>query len=81
MGTSSVRWDARAKVRGQADYAADIPMRGLLHGAICRATIAHGEVLALDVSEAAKVPGVLKILTPADLPKALFSTAGHPYVL
>ncbi|MCL2609494.1 MAG: xanthine dehydrogenase molybdenum-binding subunit XdhA, partial [Treponema sp.] len=66
---------------GQADYAADIPMRGLLHGAICRATIAHGAFLALDVSEAAKVPGVLKILTPADLPKALFSTAGHPYVL
>ena len=81
IGTSVPRWDARAKVCGKADYTADIPIKNTLHGKIVRASIAHGRVLSLDIQEALRVPGVVKILTPADLPKTKFATAGHPYSL
>ena len=81
VGSSVPRWDARAKVCGKADYTADIPIKNVLHGKIVRASIAHGRVLSLDIEEAMKVPGVIKILTPADLPKSKFATAGHPYSL
>ncbi len=81
IGQEVERWDARAKVQGKANYTADIPTKKKLYGKICRATIAHGVVKQLDISEALTVPGVVKILTPDDLPDHQFPTAGHPFVL
>jgi len=81
IGKSVVRWDAVAKVTGKADYTADIPVKNLCHGKICRAAIAHGVVKSLDISGALSVPGVLKVLTPDDLPDKKFPTAGHPHAL
>ena len=81
VGTNSPRWDAIAKVKGMAEYTGDIPVRNALIGKIVRASIAHGYVKSIDTKEAQKVPGVVKILTPDDLPNVRFSTAGHPYSL
>lgn len=81
VGTSQVRWDAEAKVTGQAEYTRDIPMHNLLYGKLVRATISHGLVLNYDLEDALNVPGVVKILTPDDLPEHSFSTAGHPHKL
>lgn len=81
IGQSVERWDAIAKVQGKADYTADLPKKNVLYGKILRATIAHGLVKKLDVSEALKVEGVIKVLTPDDLPDLKFLTAGHPYTL
>ena len=81
IGQSVERWDAIAKVQGKADYTADLPKKNILYGKILRATIAHGLVKNLDVSEAMNVEGVVKILTPDDLPDIKFPTAGHPYTL
>ena len=81
IGQSVERWDAIAKVQGKADYTADLPKKNVLYGKILRATIAHGLVKKLDVSEALKVEGVIKVLTPDDLPDLKFPTAGHPYTL
>jgi len=81
IGTSVPRWDAWSKVCGKADYTADIPVKNMLYGKIVRATIAHGRVLSLDTQAALAVPGVLKVLTPADLPRVKHATAGHPYTL
>lgn len=79
VGKSVQRWDAFAKVTGKANYTDDLPSRKKLYGTIVRATIAHGFVKSFDFSEALKVQGVVKILTPDDLPTNKFSTAGHPY--
>ncbi len=79
VGKSVIRWDAYAKVTGRADYTDDIPSRKKLYGKPVRATIAHGYVKSMDFTEALKVEGVLKIVTPDDLPQTKFSTAGHPY--
>ena len=81
VGTSQVRWDAEAKATGQAEYTRDIPMHNLLYGKLLRAKIPHGRVLSYDLEDAFKVPGVVKILTPDDLPEHPFSTAGHPHKL
>lgn len=79
VGKEKQRWDAIAKVKGQAKFTADFPFPNLLHGKILHATIAHGFVKEYDISAAEKMPGVVKILLPEDLPQTKFATAGHPF--
>ena len=81
IGQNAIRWDAVAKVTGKANYTGDIPQKEMYHGKIYRAKIAHGMVKSIDVSEALKVPGVIKVLTPDDVSSFSFPTAGHPYNL
>ncbi len=79
LGTSVIRWDAYAKVTGRAQYADDIPSRKKYHAKLVRGKIAHGFVKSMDFSEALKVKGVVKVVTPDDLPDYRYSTAGHPF--
>jgi 4-hydroxybenzoyl-CoA reductase subunit alpha len=58
--------DGPEKVSGRAKYTADLVMPGMLAGRIYRSPYAHGEIVAVDVSEAAKLPGVKAIVTGAD---------------
>lgn len=81
IGQSPERWDAVSKVTGKADYTRDLPVKTMLYGKVCRSTIAHGLVTRIDISEALKVPGVVKVLTPDDVSQAKFPTAGHPFSL
>ena len=79
VGKNSPRWDAISKVTGKAEYTDDLLKKKMLYGKICRATIAHGFVKSLEVSEALKVPGVIKVLTPDDVTDYPFTIAGHPH--
>ena len=63
------RVDGRLKVTGQAKYAAEFKPSGLAQGVLIQATIGRGKVTAMDVSEAASVPGVLGILTRQNAPR------------
>src|SRR5438309_1318976 len=58
--------DGPEKVSGRAKYTADLIAPGMLAGRIYRSPYAHGEIVAVDVSEAAKLPGVKAIVTGAD---------------
>src|SRR6185295_18532346 len=58
--------DGPEKVSGRAKYTADLVTPGMLAGRIYRSPYAHGEIVAVDVSEAAKLPGVKAIVTGAD---------------
>jgi 4-hydroxybenzoyl-CoA reductase subunit alpha len=62
--------DGPEKVSGRAKYTADFIEPGTLAGRIYRSPYAHAEILAVDVSEAAKLPGVVAIVTGADCDKA-----------
>jgi len=62
--------DGPEKVSGRAKYTADILQLGMLAGRIYRSPYSHGEIVAVDVSEALKVPGVRAIVTGADCDKA-----------
>ena len=68
LGTRPVRHDGVDKVTGRAVYGADVQLPGLLHGKILRSPHAHARIVSIDVSAAEKLPGVMAVVTAADLP-------------
>ncbi len=58
--------DGPEKVSGRAKYTADLIQPQMLAGRIYRSPYAHAEIIDVDISEAAKLPGVLAIVTGAD---------------
>lgn len=64
----STRWEAAAKVRGEALYTAEEPVPGTLHAAIVPAPQACGRVTAIDSAAAHRMPGVLAVFGIGDLP-------------
>jgi len=58
--------DGPEKVSGRAKYTADLIQPQMLAGRIYRSPYAHAEILNVDTSAAAKVPGVKAIVTGAD---------------
>ncbi|WP_434044081.1 MULTISPECIES: xanthine dehydrogenase family protein molybdopterin-binding subunit [Sorangium] len=60
------RVDAREKVRGATQYAADHVLPGLAHATLAVATIGRGRLVSIDVHAARAVSGVRLILTHAD---------------
>ncbi|RAR49309.1 xanthine dehydrogenase molybdenum binding subunit apoprotein [Paraburkholderia unamae] len=63
IGEPLSRVDGHAKVTGAARYAAEFAATGLVHGVVVNATIARGEIVAIDASAAQALPGVLHVLT------------------
>ena len=60
---------ARLHVTGQARYVDDIPTpAGALHLAFGLSEVAHGVLRGIDLSEVRNCPGVIDVLTAADLP-------------
>jgi 4-hydroxybenzoyl-CoA reductase subunit alpha len=61
--------DGPEKVSGRAKYTADFLEPGTLAGRIFRSPYAHAEIIAVDVSAAAALPGVIAIVTGEDCDK------------
>lgn len=61
------RADYLQKVTGAAIYASDIEVPGMLHGKILRSTVPHARIRSIDATAALALPGVVAILTGADL--------------
>ncbi len=59
--------DAQERVTGQAHYVLNLELPGLLTGRILRSPHPHARVVRVDVSRAARLPGVLAVLSRADL--------------
>jgi len=70
MGTSVARKDAIRKVTGQALFAADIVKPGMLYAKVLRSKVPHAILESIDTSAAEAYPGVVKVLTAADIPGA-----------
>src|SRR5688572_23094895 len=58
VGTNVPRVDGPVKVTGRAKYTYDIAPKGMLYGKILRSPHGAAEVKSVDVSAAAKFPGV-----------------------
>ena len=70
-GTSPAHEAAHLHVSGRALYVDDVPEpRGTLFVAPVLSTVAHGRLRAIDVIAACALPGVVRIVTAADLPGA-----------
>ena len=60
---------AALHVAGEATYTDDLPEpRGLLHAAVGVSPHAHGTIEHIDLAAVLAVPGVVAVLTPADIP-------------
>lgn len=60
--------DSTTHVRGESVYLDDIPLiRGTLYGAAFGSPVAHGSIKNLDLTAAEAMPGVVRILTYADV--------------
>ena len=70
IGVARARVDSEEKVRGATRYAADQRQPGLLHARIVPSVYAHARIRSIDASAALAMPGVVAVLTAADLPIA-----------
>ncbi len=81
IGKSIKRVDAFEKVTGRAKYTNDYQINNAYVARILHSTIANGIVKSIDISEAVKLEGVVKVVTCFDVPDITFPTAGHPFSL
>ncbi|WP_420566309.1 xanthine dehydrogenase family protein molybdopterin-binding subunit [Thalassobaculum sp.] len=63
----SLRLEDQRFLTGRGRYVDDRPGDGQLHARFVRADLAHAEITAIDVSDAAAMPGVVGVWTGADL--------------
>ena len=71
VGTSGLRYEGLELSLGDKPYVDDLVLPGMLHGAFHLASHARADVVRIDVTAAAAVPGVVRVLTAADVPGAL----------
>ncbi|MFB7977940.1 xanthine dehydrogenase family protein molybdopterin-binding subunit [Streptomyces vinaceus] len=68
IGESTLRPDGTLKVTGEFAYSSDMWHEDMLWGQTLRSTVAHAEIVSIDISEALAMPGVYSVLTYDDLP-------------
>ncbi|MBM3485592.1 MAG: 4-hydroxybenzoyl-CoA reductase subunit alpha [Alphaproteobacteria bacterium] len=69
IGVPTPLVDGPEKVSGKARYAADYLGHDILVGRIWRSPVAHARILAVDVTKAQALPGVVAAVTGADCDK------------
>jgi carbon-monoxide dehydrogenase large subunit len=83
MGTRVVRTEDPAFLSRGARYTDDLDLVGALHLTLVRSPLAHARITAIDVEEARSSPGVVAVLTGADIdmaPALLFGGANKAMV-
>jgi CO/xanthine dehydrogenase Mo-binding subunit len=68
VGRSPAHHDFVDKVKGSLLYAADWRLPGMLHGKVVRSQLPSARITGIDVSAARALPGVVAVLTAADVP-------------
>jgi aerobic carbon-monoxide dehydrogenase large subunit len=71
IGTRLPRAEDPRLLRGRGRFGDDFSVPGQLHARIVRSPSAHGHLRELDVTEAARSPGVVAVVTARDLPRDL----------
>src|ERR1700687_6231141 len=70
MGHSVKRKEDPRFIQGKGTYIDDVVLPGMLYLDIVRSPYAHATIKGIDASEALAIPGVLAVITGADLEKA-----------
>lgn len=66
VGKRLPRLEGISKATGEAFYADDLNLTGMLHGKILRSPVPHARILNIDASKALSLPGVKAIITGKD---------------
>jgi carbon-monoxide dehydrogenase large subunit len=67
VGRAMKRVEDPRLIKGIGTYTDDLRMPGMLHAMILRSPHAHARVRSINVTEAKKIPGVVAVLTGADV--------------
>ncbi len=67
IGQSALRPDIARFARGEGNYVSDIPAPDALWIALARSSVAHAELISINVDAARRVPGVRGVFTGRDL--------------
>lgn len=67
VGKSVSRVDAISKVTGAARFTGDLRLDDMAHGKVLRSLYPHARILGINAAAAEALPGVLAVLTGADL--------------
>jgi aerobic carbon-monoxide dehydrogenase large subunit len=67
LGDAVRRVEDPAMVTGSARYTDDLAIPGALHAVFVRSVVAHARITGIDTGQAAGMPGVVAVLTAADL--------------
>jgi xanthine dehydrogenase molybdenum-binding subunit len=68
VGSSAPRYRAEAQALGERPFVADLRAPGMLHAAVVLSEHPRARVLRIDPSPALRLPGVVQVLTAADIP-------------
>ncbi len=68
VGDRHSRIDALGKVTGEADFPADLPAEGALHGKVVFSGQPHARMISMDTAAALADPEVVAVFTAADVP-------------
>lgn len=69
IGEPISRLDGMLKVTGQARFVAEVPMDGLLYGALVHSTIPRGRIAMVDTTAAEAAPGIILVMTHRNAPR------------
>jgi CO/xanthine dehydrogenase Mo-binding subunit len=69
VGTSAVRAGGAERVSGEQLFLADLRLGGMLHVKLVHVDCARARIDAVDATAARAVPGVVDVVTAADLPQ------------
>ena len=75
VGKSTPKLDGPDKVTGRTCYLHDLELPRLAHGKILRTRLPHARIVSVDTSRARVLPGVLAVLTGADVEPRPFGFA------
>jgi carbon-monoxide dehydrogenase large subunit len=76
VGRSMQRREDHRLLTGRGQFVADMTLPGMLHAVFVRSQIAHGRIRSIDVERAAAMPGVVRVLTGAELLRIAPPVAG-----
>jgi CO/xanthine dehydrogenase Mo-binding subunit len=76
IGKRIPKVDAVKKATGAADFTDDIPLPGMLYGAVKRSPHAHAKIISIETSKAKALGGVVAVITADDLPEAKYGLSG-----
>jgi xanthine dehydrogenase YagR molybdenum-binding subunit len=69
IGTPVARIDGRAKVTGQARYAADFNQPGQVYAVIVNATVGLGRIARIDMDSVKGMPGLIAVISHLNAPR------------
>ena len=68
----AIRGDALPKLTGRAPFVGDVVLPGMVYAAVTRSYAPHARITAIHTDEARALPGVLAVVTAADITDNLY---------